>query len=145
MMGMKSKITQVRVRYKETDKMGVVYYSNYFVWFEIGRTEYFRRLGMPYSQFEKNDLFLPVIEAFCEFKVPARYDDLINIHTRVASFQGIRITFNYEVVRDVDGEVLALGHTQHAFVNSKGRPAVLKKQNPFLWRRLVETLEYVAD
>lgn len=142
---MKSKTTQVRVRYKETDKMGVVYYANYFVWFEIGRTEYFRKLGIPYSQFEKNDLYLPVTEAFCEYKGPAQYDELVNIHTRVSSFQGIRITFNYEVTRDSDGEVLARGHTRHAFVNSRGRPAVLKKHTPFLWRRLVETLEQVID
>ncbi len=142
---MKPKVTQIRVRYQETDKMGVVYYANYFVWFELGRTEYFRSLGMSYSEFEKNDLYLPVVEAFCQYKASARYDDLINICTRVSSFQEIRITFDYDIIRESSGEVLAAGHTEHAFVNGKGRPVVLKKQNPFLWRRLMDTLEDLAD
>ncbi len=144
-MGMKLKEAKIRVRYQETDKMGVVYYSNYFIWFEVGRTEYFRGLGMPYIEFEKNDLYLPAVEAFCQFRAPARYDDLLTVVTRVSSFQEVRITFEYEVIRDQDGEVLAQGHTEHAFVNGQGRPVVLKKQNPFLWRRLMEAMEESED
>lgn len=138
---MKLKETKVRVRYQETDKMGVVYYSNYFVWFEVGRTEYFRGLGMPYGEFEKNDLYLPAVEAFCQYRIPARYDDLLTVITKVTSFQEIRIAFEYEIKRDSDGQILAEGHTEHAFVNGKGRPVVLKKQNPFLWKRLMEAMD----
>lgn len=142
---MKPKVTKIRVRYQETDKMGVVYHANYFVWFEVGRTDFFRNLGMSYSEFEKNDLYLPVVEAYCQYKTPARYDDLINITTRVLSFQEIRIVFNYELTNESSGEVVAAGHTEHVFVNGRGRPVVLKKQNPFLWRRLMDTLEDLAD
>ncbi|MDO9573582.1 MAG: thioesterase family protein [Candidatus Contubernalis sp.] len=138
---MKSKETKIRVRYQETDSMGVVYYANYLVWFEVGRTEYFRSLGMPYGEFEKNDLYLPAVEAFCHYRAPARYDDLLTVITRVSTFQEVRITFEYEIIRDSDGEVLTTGHSQHAFVNGRGRPVVLRKQNPFLWKRLTETTE----
>jgi acyl-CoA thioester hydrolase len=134
---MRSGQTTIRVRYEETDQMGVVYYAKYFVWFEVGRAEYFRELGMPYSDFEKNDILLPVTRAFAEYKMPARYDDLIRVVTSVALLQEVRIAFKYEIFRAND--LLVLGGTEHAFVNRGGRPVVLKKHNPFLWRRLLET------
>lgn len=129
---------KLRVRYQETDQMGVVYYANYFVWFEVGRTEFFRKLSMPYSEFEKNSLFLPVIKAYCEYKSPARYDDEITVVTRMEELQEVRIAFQYNIFRD--RELLATGTTEHAFVNQQGRPVVLRKQNPFLWRRLYDTI-----
>jgi len=118
--------------------MGVVYYANYFVWLETGRTEYFRQLGMPYAEVEKNDILLPVIKAFCQFKSPARYDDLVRVVTTVTSLQEVRIVFKYEVFRHASNELLVIGETEHAFVNRQGRPVVLKKYNPFLWKRLLE-------
>lgn len=135
---MKHGDTEVRVRYAETDQMGVVYYANYFVWFETGRAEYFRSLGMPYSEVEKNDILLPVLKAFCQYKSSARYDDRVRVVTTVASLQDVRILFKYELFRQETGELLAIGETEHAFVNRQGRPVVLKKHNPFLWKRLQE-------
>lgn len=129
----------IRVRYKDTDRMGVAYYSNYLVWFEVGRTEFFRNLGVPYAEFESNKIFLPVIKACCEYKFPARYDDELKIVTTVTRLHEIRISFDYEVWRGE--EMLARGSTEHAFVNENGRPLILKKSSPFLWRRLQEVLE----
>lgn len=142
---MKQGVGEIRVRYAETDQMGVVYYANYFVWFETGRTEYFRELGMPYSEVEKNDILLPVLKAFCQYKSSARYDDLIRIVTTVASLQEVRILFKYELFRESTGELLAMGETEHAFVNRQGRPVVLKKYNPFLWKRLQEAAGEYAE
>lgn len=135
---MKSSETFIRVRYEETDQMGVVYYAKYFVWFEVGRSEFFRGIGMPYVDFEKNDILLPVIQAYAEYKAPARYDDLVRVVTRVSSLNDVRLAFHYEIFRNEDNRLLVLGGTEHAFVNSDGRPVVLKKHNPFLWRRLLE-------
>jgi len=135
---MKSGETLLRVRYAETDQMGVVYHANYFAWFEVGRTEYFRQLGMPYGEFEKNKLFLPVIKAYCQYKSPATYDDLLRVVTAINSLQEVRMSFKYEIFRHEQGELLATGGTEHAFVSHLGKPVVLKKDNPFLWRRLLD-------
>jgi acyl-CoA thioester hydrolase len=91
---MKSGETSVRVRYEETDQMGVVYYANYFVWFEVGRTEYFRTLGMPYYEFERNDIYLPVTRAFAHYKAPARYDEVIRVVTDITNIQEVRMGLN---------------------------------------------------
>jgi len=137
---MKSGETLFRVRYEETDQMGVVYYAKYFVWFEVGRTELFRSLGMPYSEFEKNDIYIPVTKAFGQFKSPAHYDDLIRIVTSITGLQEVRISFKYEVFCERESEdiLLAIGETEHTFVNRSSKLMVLKKNNPFLWRRLLE-------
>ncbi len=136
---MKKVETKVRVRYKETDQMGVAYHANYFVWFEVGRTEMLRELELPYREFEKSNLFLPVLKAYCEYKQPARYDDELTIITRLESLQNVRLIFNYEIRREK--EHLVTGYTEHAFVNKSGRPVVLKKFSPFLWNRLCQALE----
>ncbi len=128
----------MRVRYAETDQMGVVYHANYFAWFEVGRSEYFRQLGMPYGEFEKNQLFLPVTKAFCQYKTPACYDDLLRVVTGINNLQEVRMSFKYEIFRHENNVLLAIGETEHAFVNHLGKPVVLKKYNPFLWRRLLE-------
>jgi acyl-CoA thioester hydrolase len=131
--------TLLRVRYKDTDQMGMVYHANYLVWFEVGRTELMRKMGMPYLEFEKNGLFLPVIKASCEFKIPARYDDQVTVITRIESLREVRMTFQYEVRREK--ELLVRGSTEHAFVNSSGRPVILRKHSPFLWSRLCRAVE----
>lgn len=131
--------TAIRVRYQETDQMGVAYHANYLVWFEVGRAELMRCLGMPYLEFEKNDLYLPVIKATCEYKAPARYDDELTVVTWIETLHTVRLTFFYEIRRR--NTVLARGSTEHAFVNKKGRPVVLKKWSPFLWSRLCKAVK----
>ena len=112
-----------RVTYAETDKMGFVYYANYLVLFEIGRTELIRAAGRTYLELEDAGFNLPVVEAVCRYKKPGRYDDLLTILTRVTEFKGIRLDFEYEIVWG--GEVIAEGTTKHAFVDSYGRPRKL--------------------
>jgi acyl-CoA thioester hydrolase len=115
----------VRVRYAETDRMGVVYYANYFVWFEVGRTEWLRETGWSYREMEVEGVSLPVIEAHCEYRQSARYDDEIEIVTRATALTPVRIRFDYEVMRASDQVVVASGHTVHAALDRSGRPCRL--------------------
>ena len=114
--------SRVRVRYAETDRMGVVYYANYLVWFEVGRTEWLRQVGWSYREMEEEGVALPVIAAHCEYRQPARYDDEIEIRTRASALSPIRVRFDYELVRQSDALVLAEGHTVHATLDTAGRP-----------------------
>jgi acyl-CoA thioester hydrolase len=118
-------ISRVRVRYAETDQMGVVYYSNYFVWFEVGRTDLLRASGWTYPEMEADGVSLPVIEARCEYKLPARYDDDLEIRTTGTLVSPVRVAFNYEIVRPTDAQNIATGHTVHASLDRSGRPCRL--------------------
>ena len=112
-------ITEVRVRYAETDQMGIVYYANYLVWFELGRVELLRSLGLAYSRLETDHgCLLPVIEARCRYRAPARYDDEILIETRPAMLRGTVLKFAYRIYRKAnqegkERELLAEGETTH--------------------------------
>jgi acyl-CoA thioester hydrolase len=112
----------VRVRYAETDQMGVVYYSNYFVWFEVGRTDLLRHEGWSYRDMEADGYSLPVVEARCDYKQSARYDDDVEIRTAGVLLSPVRVRFEYEVVRVSDAAVLAEGHTVHAVLDKSGKP-----------------------
>jgi acyl-CoA thioester hydrolase len=114
--------SSVRVRYAETDKMGVVYYANYFIWFEIGRTDWLRDTGWTYREIEADGIQLPVIEAHCEYRLGARYDDDVEIRTRATKLSPVRIQFTYEAIRRSDGAQLVTGHTVHATIDRDGRP-----------------------
>jgi acyl-CoA thioester hydrolase len=110
--------TQVRVRYAETDQMGIVYYANYLVWFEIGRVELLRSMGLAYSQLETDhQCILPVVEATCRYRSPARYDDEILIETRPSMLRGSVIKFAYRLLRKgpegAEPTLLAEGETVH--------------------------------
>lgn len=102
--------------------MGVVYYANYFVWFEVGRCELLRSLGRTYGELETDGVQLPVIEAHCAYHDSARYDDNIKIATTGLLLSPVRIEFRYDVSRDSDGTLLASGRTVHAAVDNAGRP-----------------------
>jgi acyl-CoA thioester hydrolase len=115
----------IRVRYAETDKMGVVYYANYFVWFEIGRCELLRTIGRSYRELEAEGVGLPVIEAHCEYKSPARYDDALQVKTTGKLLSPARVEFVYEISRPCDGTVNATGRTVHAAIDTNGRPCRL--------------------
>ncbi len=115
----------IRVRYAETDKMGVVYHANYFMWFEIGRCELLRAIGRSYREMEAEGIGLPVIEAHCEYKAPAHYDDELQVKTWGKLLSPARMEFNYEIRRPADGMLNAVGTTVHAAVDSTGRPCRL--------------------
>jgi acyl-CoA thioester hydrolase len=128
--------TVVRVRYAETDKMGIVYYANYYIYFEIGRVEYMRARGVDYRSMElEDDSFIVVAESKCRYRRPARYDDPLRIRTRVISAKRRTITFGYEILHDETRELLATGETIHIICDSNGRP----KQLPEKYRRYFDS------
>ena len=114
--------SSVRVRYAETDQMGVAYHGEYFAWFEVGRTDLLRGRGLTYRELEKEGLRLPVIETHARFLRPAYYDDVLEIRTEIESLSGARVAFSYEVHREGTEGALATGSTAHAAVDLQGRP-----------------------
>jgi acyl-CoA thioester hydrolase len=130
----RSGATTIRVRYAETDQMQVVYHANYFVWFEVGRTDLLRTLGWTYRDMEAAGFSLPVLEARCAYHRPARYDDEIEIRTTGRLVSPVRLGFDYEAVRPADGVVTASGHTMHAAVTPEGRPCRLPDRVRELFR-----------
>jgi len=116
---MKTNETGQRVYYADTDHGGVVYYSNYLKWFEIGRTEILRQAGFNYSDFEKQGLMAPVVEVHCNYKQPAKYDDMIIIKTEIGNIGNRSIRFNYDIIRKEDNEILAEGYTVNVFVDKR--------------------------
>ncbi|MFD2169471.1 acyl-CoA thioesterase [Tumebacillus lipolyticus] len=112
---------ELRVRYQETDQMGVVYHANYLNWFEVGRTEWLREYGVSYRGLEEQGWLLPVTEAQCKYHAPAKYDDLVRVKTWVEAFNKVRIIFGYEVARVSNGERLVSGKTEHVFINREGQ------------------------
>jgi acyl-CoA thioester hydrolase len=111
--------TRLRVRYAETDQMGVVYHSNFVIWFEVGRVELLRQMGFTYKQMEADGLHLPVVEMRCRYKAPALYDDEILVRSRLKNLRGGLLHFGYEVLRAGEGTLLAEGETTHLVVNKK--------------------------
>lgn len=118
--------TTLRVRYAETDQMGVVYHGNYFAWLEIGRVELLRSLGFTYAALEKEGCGLPVVEASCRYRLPARYDDLLTIETVVKALRGSIVLFTYRVLRGQ--ELLAEAETKHVAVDREMRPRKLPER-----------------
>ena len=104
-----------RVRYAETDRMGVVYHANYLVWFEAARGDFCRELNVPVPVMEASGLMLPVVEVRCRYKRPARYDERIRVETTLAELKSHSVTFRYRVLRDEEGVLLVEGSTRHGF------------------------------
>ena len=128
---------RLRVRYAETDKMGVVYHSNFFIWMEIGRVELMRGLGFDYKQMEiEDDCHLPVVDARCRYKSPAYYDEEIVIRTELRNLRGSLMHFGYEIMRSSDGAILAEGETTHIVVNAE----MEKRQLPDRYRAAFQAL-----
>ena len=113
---------EYRVRYGDTDKMGISYYANYFIWFEAARTEYFRALGLPYTRCEEKGYYLPVVETNARYFVPCTYDDLIVVRTSVAYARRTSIRFEYQVFLKNTEKILAAGFSVHVFVNKNMQP-----------------------
>ncbi|MBD2870514.1 acyl-CoA thioesterase [Paenibacillus arenilitoris] len=144
----------LRVRYQETDRMGVVFHGNYVTWFEIGRTEWIRNAGYDYKTIEERGLLLPVVDLQCSYLLPARYDDTVLVCTRIADCSPVKVAFDSQVrrVRESDwhagtmadggelpGELLVSGGTKHVWVNEAWQPVRLNKAMPELYERLRTT------
>lgn len=130
--------SKIRVRYAETDAMGIVYHANYYVWFEVGRGNFMRQYDMSYKQMEDVGIILPVVETHCRYKSPAKYDDLLTVKTQVKEISPVKISFLYKVVRDSDNAVLAEGETLHAFTDKSKKPMNLKKHYGELYEFLLK-------
>ena len=121
--------TRFRVRYSETDQMGVVYYANYLVWMELGRAEYCRALGIRYKDMEERDgVLLAVVDVHCRYLQPARYDEEICVHTRVSSANRRMVEFTYEIREASENRRLAIGATRHIFLGSDMKPVKLPER-----------------
>ena len=121
--------TTARVRYAETDRMGVVYYANYLVWFEIGRVETFRQMGFSYKEMEEaDDSWAVVAEAHCRYLKPTLYDDVVRIRTRVTESRSRTLRFGYEIRRNGTDELLATGETLHVICDGRGRSKALPEK-----------------
>lgn len=130
--------TYITVRYAETDQMGVVHHSNYPVWFEAGRTDFIKKMGLPYSKIEENGAMLPLLELKCAFKGFARYEDEIVIRTSISEFTGARLQFHYEVYNVVSDRLLTEGETYHCWTDSKLKPVNIKKFRPEIYELIVK-------
>jgi acyl-CoA thioester hydrolase len=121
--------SRIRVRYAETDQMGVVYHANHFIWFEVGRVELLRQMGFSYKEMEQQDnCFIAVVDARCRYKAPAAYDDEIIVRTWLKNIRESVIHFGYELVRVGDGELLAEGETTHIVADAQMRKTVLPEK-----------------
>ncbi len=120
---MLKQITNIRVRYADTDQMRFVYYAKYFEYFEQGRSDLLRTIGMPYSEIERHGIFLPVIEAYAKYKKSARYDDIIVVETVLNEMPVARIRLEYTITLEGETEPMVEGYTVHSFLNaSTGKP-----------------------
>ncbi|KPC73798.1 MULTISPECIES: acyl-CoA thioesterase [Laceyella] len=130
--------TKIRVRYQETDQMGVVYHANYLTWFEVGRTEWIRSYGISYQQMEQKGLLLPVVDIHCKYMHPARYDDEVIVRTSIADLSGGKIAFKYDVVHAETETVLCKGSSVHLWVNKEMKRVNLKQAYPELYGTLAQ-------
>jgi len=130
-----------RVHYHETDKMGVTHHSNYIRWMEEARIDFLDRLGYGYARLERDGIISPVIGVDCRYKRPTTFDDRVRIRVTVEEFRGVKLTIGYTMTDEATGEVVLTGSTMHCFVDTEGRPIILKKQFPDFDRALREQLE----
>jgi acyl-CoA thioester hydrolase len=134
--------TPIQVRYQETDMMGVVYHANYLVWFEIGRTAFIESLGFKYSEIEKQGVFSPVIDAQISFKTPVRYGEETKVKTWVESYDGLRVTYGYEVVHE-NGETAVSGETKHVIVKKDNfKPVSIRRSFPDWHEAYLNAMEW---
>ncbi|AJD29735.1 MULTISPECIES: acyl-CoA thioesterase [Clostridium] len=131
--------TETTVRYVETDQMGVVHHSNYYPWFEIGRTEFTKATGMKYTDIENIGVMMPLTESYCKYMKPAKYEDEIIIETSIEKLTPVKIIFSYKIIKKENNELLAKGNTTQAFVDKNNfRVINLKQCNEELWNKFME-------
>lgn len=137
--------TEIKVRYAETDRMGIVHHSRYYPWFEVGRTELFCAFGKSYGDMEAAGVMMPLVETRCRYILPAKYEDVLTVTTLIKSLTPVKIEFEYEVIRKADDVLLARGYTLMAFTNLNFRPVNLKKYNPEFWNYIVNIKDKISE
>jgi acyl-CoA thioester hydrolase len=131
---------KIRVRYAETDQMGVVYHSNHFVWFEVGRVEFFRQLGFSYKDMEHEDgCHIAVVDARCRYKAPARYDDEVVVRTQLKNVRESMVHFAYELVRASDELLLAEGETMHVVIDREMKKTPIPEKYMRMFRDVIHS------
>ena len=125
--------TEIRVGYADTDSMGIVHHTNYIKYFEVGRTEYLREVGYPYAKLEEGGIWLPVSTVYCEYKAPAKYDDLLTVRTWVKELKSATIIMAYEIFNRDTNQLVVRGETKHPITDTKLRPIRLRNVNPELY------------
>lgn len=134
--------TELTVRYAETDKMGVVHHSRYFVWLEMARTDYIKSLGMSYDEMEKNGVMLPVTGVSCKYRLPAKYDDDIVVTAKITRFTPARIEFSYTLTRKGEADILATATSSHGFVDAVTfKPLNFKRAMPEMFDKMMKCAE----
>lgn len=133
--------TELTVRYAETDQMSIVHHSNYPIWYEAGRTDFIKGLGMTYTEVEAQGVLLPLLELHCKYIQAAKYEDEIIVETRVSGLSVVKIEFSYKVYRKRDGVLLNTGSTVHGMVTKELRPIHMKKEKPELYDMLQGALD----
>ena len=128
--------TKVKVRYAETDKMGVVYHSNYLIYFEIGRTEFINKCGISYLEMEQMGIMIPLLESNCKYILGAKYSDELIVRTWVEELSAAKVRFNYSIIREIDGKEITKGSTLHVFVDSNFKIINIKKKFPEIMIKL---------
>jgi acyl-CoA thioester hydrolase len=133
---------EFRVRYAETDQMGVVYHANHFVWFEVGRVEFFRQLGFSYKEMEEQDgCIIAVVDARCRYKAPARYDDEVIVRTQLKNLRESLVHFAYELLRATDGLLLAEGETTHVVIDREMKKRAIPEKYVAIFKRAMGARE----
>ena len=130
--------TKIRVRYVETDKMGIVHHSNYYIWFEAARDEFILAAGFSYREVEETGIMMPLVETSCRYLVGAKYLDDVTVETSIKELSPVKVVFNYRVRRDADNQLLARGSTIQTFVDNNFKIVNIKKDKPELWEKLLE-------
>lgn len=133
--------TKIKVRYVETDQMGIVHHSNYYPWYEVARTNFFEEVVASYSDIEAAGLMLPLITSHCEYKKPARYGDEVTIKTVVTEVSKVKLRVEYKVY--IEEQLIATGYTTQAFVDSKFRVINISKKFPDIYNKLIGCLDKV--
>lgn len=133
--------TKLTVRYAETDQMAIVHHSNYPVWYEAGRTDFIKAMGMSYSQIEEEGILFPLLELHCKYIQAAKYEDVVTIETTLTKLSMVKAEFSYKVYRESDGVLLNTGSTIHGMVTKELRPVNMKKAKPEIYAMLEQVME----
>ncbi len=137
--------TELIARYGETDQMSIVHHSNYPIWFEAGRTEFFKKLGIRYSKIEEKGIILPLVDLKCNFKDPVKYEDEIIIRTKPMKMSCVRLIFSYEVIKKDKMSLVAVGETSHAWTDKSLKPINIEKRMPELCMLLKEVIKIIKE
>lgn len=132
--------TNVKVRYAETDRMGIVHHSNYYVWFEEARGDFIEKINITYKEIEDMGIMMPIMETHCKYMRASKYGDILEIKTSIKELTPVKILFDYRVINKESGELLAKGGTTQTFINNDFKIINMKKKYPEIWKKF-QTLQ----